>query len=80
MQIEKNAKVRKVLLVVKMPSFALSLKTVFEKNGDYIVDILDSPLSALQIFTSGYYDFVILDIDMSELNGFDLSFQVKAKR
>jgi signal transduction histidine kinase/CheY-like chemotaxis protein len=79
MQIEKNTKVRKVLLVVKMPSFALSLKTVFEKNGDYIVDILDSPLSALQIFISGYYDFVILDIEMSELNGFDLSSQLRLK-
>jgi signal transduction histidine kinase/CheY-like chemotaxis protein len=79
MQIEKNTKVRKVLLVVKMPSFALSLKTVFEKNGDYIVDTLDSPLSALQIFISGYYDFVILDIEMSELNGFDLSSQLRLK-
>jgi signal transduction histidine kinase/CheY-like chemotaxis protein len=79
MQIEKNTKVRKVLLVVKIPSFALSLKTVFEKNGDYIVDILDSPLSALQIFIAGYYDFVILDIEMSELNGFDLSSQLRLK-
>ncbi|HEY0579841.1 MAG TPA: ATP-binding protein, partial [Candidatus Nitrosocosmicus sp.] len=79
MQIEKNTKVRKVLLVVKMSSFALSLKTVFEKNGDYIVDILDSPLSALQIFIAGYYDFVILDIEMSELNGFDLSSQLRLK-
>jgi len=79
MQIEKNTKVRKVLLVVKTPSFALSLKTVFEKNGDYIVDILDSPLSALQIFISGYYDFVILDIEMSELDGFDLSSQLRLK-
>jgi signal transduction histidine kinase/CheY-like chemotaxis protein len=79
MQIEKNTKVRKILLVVKTPPFALSLKTVFEKNGDYIVDILDSPLSALQIFISGYYDFVILDIEMSELNGFDLSSQLRLK-
>ena len=77
MQTERNKKVKRVLLLYNAPSFALSLKTAFEKNGEYIVEIFDTPLSVLQIFISGYYDFVILDIEMSEINGFDLSSQVR---
>ena len=33
----------------------------------------------LQKFVSGYYDFVILTIEMSEINGFDLSQQLRKK-
>ena len=58
MQIEKNTKVRKVLLVVKMPDFAKSLKTVFEKNGDYIVDILRTV--HCQHFKYSFPDIMIL--------------------
>ena len=55
------------------PTLALSLKNTFETNGKYMVDIYDNPTTMLQKFVSGYYDFVILNIEMSETNGFDLS-------
>jgi DNA-binding response OmpR family regulator len=55
------------------------LKTTFEEYGKYKVDIFDSPSALLQRFVSGYYDFVILDIEMPEINGFDLSQQIRKK-
>ena len=43
------------------------------------MDVFDNPLAMLQTFVSGYYDFVILDIEMPEINGFDLSSQLRMR-
>ncbi len=75
----KNIKIKKILLVDNTQSFALSLKSAFEKNREYIVDVVDNPSEVLQMFVSGYYDFVILDIEMYEINGFDLSSHLMIK-
>ena len=61
------------------PTFALSLKNTFETDDKYAVDIYNNPTTMLQKFVSGYYDFVILNIEMSEINGFDLSQQLRKK-
>ena len=79
MQSKKNIKVKKILLVNDKKSFALTLKTAFEDYGKYKVDIFDSPSAVLQRFVSGYYDFVILDVEMPEMDGFDLSQQLRKK-
>jgi len=79
MQSQKNLEIKKILVVDDTQNFAMSLKTNFENNGKYIVDISDNPSTALQKFVSGYYDFVILDIDMPEINGFDLSQKLRKK-
>ncbi len=79
MQSKKNIKVKKILLVNDKTSFALTLKTAFEDYGKYKVDIFDSPSAVLQRFVSGYYDFVILDVEMPEMDGFDLSQQLRKK-
>ena len=79
MQSTRNAKFKKILLINDKQSFALTLKTTFEEYGKYKVDIFDSPSALLQRFVSGYYDFVILDIEMPEINGFDLSQQIRKK-
>ena len=79
MQSTRNAKFKKILLINDKQSFALTLKTTFEEYGKYKVDIFDSPTALLQRFVSGHYDFVILDIEMPEINGFDLSQQIRKK-
>ncbi len=78
-QSQRNDDIRKILVVDDTPTFALSLKNTFETNDKYTVDIHNNPKTMLQKFVSGYYDFVILNIEMSETNGFDLSQQLRKK-
>ncbi len=78
-QSQRNDDIRKILVVDDTPTFALSLKNTFETNDKYTVDIHNNPTTMLQKFVSGYYDFVILNIEMSETNGFDLSQQLRKK-
>jgi signal transduction histidine kinase/CheY-like chemotaxis protein len=76
---QNNDEMVKILIVDDTLTFALSLKNTFEKNDKYLVDVFNNPMAMLQKFISGYYDFVILDIDMPEINGFDLSHQLRKK-
>lgn len=78
-QSQRNTEIKKILVVDDAPSFALSLKNTFETDDKYMVDIYNNPKTMLQKFVSGYYDFVILNIEMSETNGFDLSQQLRKK-
>ena len=78
-QSQRNNNMRKILVVDNNPTFALSLKNTFETNDKYMVDIQDNPMTMLQKFVSGYYDFVILNIEMSEINGFDLSQRLRKR-
>lgn len=78
-QSQRNTGIKKILVVDDTPTFALSLKNTFEANDKYMVDIYNNPTTMLQKFASGYYDFVILNIEMSETNGFDLSHQLRKK-
>ena len=79
MQSQKNSELKKILVVDDTPAFALSLKNTFENDDKYLVDIYSNPATMLQKFVSGYYDFVMLDIEMPEINGFDLSQQLRKK-
>jgi signal transduction histidine kinase/CheY-like chemotaxis protein len=79
MQSTRNTKFKKILLINDKQSFASTLKTTFEEYGKYKVDIFASPSAVLQGFVSGYYDFVILDIEMPEINGFDFRQQIRKK-
>jgi signal transduction histidine kinase/CheY-like chemotaxis protein len=79
MQSTRNVKFKKILLINDKQSFALTLKTTLEDYGKYKVDIFDSPSAVLQGFVSGYYDFVVLDIEMPEISGFDLSQKIRKK-
>jgi signal transduction histidine kinase len=78
-QSRKNLEIKKILVVDNSQNFAMSLKSNFENKGKYIVDVNDDPSAALQKFVSGYYDFVILDIDMPGIDGFDLSQKLRKK-
>ena len=78
-QSQRNNNMRKILVVDNNPTFALSLKNTFETNDKYMVDIQDNPMTMLQKFVSGYYDFVILNFEMSEINGFDLSQRLRKR-
>ena len=55
--------------------------TVFYKISleyyGFVVDTFNEPKEALSSFKSNYYDLVILDIKMPEMNGFELYREIK---
>jgi DNA-binding response OmpR family regulator len=68
---ESARKGNKVLLVDDEPDLTMTFKTILQGAG-FAVDTYQDPLVALSNFRPHYYDLVILDIKMPELNGFEL--------
>ncbi|MGA8106010.1 MAG: response regulator [Nitrososphaeraceae archaeon] len=54
------------------------LHTILQESGFEVVSFND-PLLALEHFKARYYDLVILDIRMPNMNGFELYRQIKRK-
>ena len=61
----------RILLVDDETDITTTLKIALEDAG-FIVNPYNDPLIALSEFKPGYYDLVILDIKMQEMNGFEL--------
>ena len=56
----------------------LILKVVLENNG-FIVDYYYNPIVALDEFKSNFYDLIILDIQMPDINGFQLYREIRKR-
>jgi DNA-binding response OmpR family regulator len=56
----------------------LMLKVVLENNG-FIVDYYCNPVLALDEFKSNFYDLIIIDIQMQDINGFQLYREIKKR-
>ena len=56
----------------------LVLKIVLENNG-FIVNYYYNPVLALDEFKSNFYDLIILDIQMQDINGFQLYREIRKK-
>ena len=69
-------KMKKILIVDDEPDVTITLRKVLEKNG-FIVDSYENPLLALDNFKPHYYDLLILDIKMPEMNGFTFYREIK---
>ena len=54
------------------------LKIVLENNG-FIVDYYCNPILALNEFKPNFYDLIILDIQMPDMNGFQLYKEIRIK-
>ena len=57
----------------------IMLKLVLENNG-FIVDYYYNPVLALDEFKSNFYDLIILDIQMSDINGLQLYREIRRKK
>ena len=68
----------KILLVDDEPDVTLALKKGLEENG-FSVDAFNDPRFALSKFEAAYYDLLLLDIRMADLNGFQLYQEIKKK-
>lgn len=62
----------KLLLVDDEPSITQVLKLGLERHG-FSVDTYNNPKQALTQFKPGYYDAIVLDVRMPEINGFELA-------
>jgi two-component system OmpR family response regulator len=61
----------RILIVDDEDDINLLFKKVLEDNG-YKVATFNDPLVALQNFTAGSYDLLLLDMLMPNMNGFEL--------
>jgi len=69
---------KKILLVEDEEDITTVFNMVLEEGG-YEVDSFSDPVLALKNFRKGWYDLVILDIKMPEMDGFELRRQIKKK-
>jgi DNA-binding NtrC family response regulator len=56
----------------------IMLKVVLESNG-FIANYYSNPIVALDEFKSNFYDLIILDIQMSEINGMQLYREIRKR-
>ena len=66
----------KILLVDNEPDIALAFKIGLEDNG-FVVDAFNDPLEALSSFKDDFYDLLLLDIKMPNMNGIEFYQQMK---
>jgi DNA-binding NtrC family response regulator len=69
---------KQILVVDDEPDICLVLKIVLEKNG-FIVNYYYNPILALDEFKSKFYDLIILDIQMPDINGLQLYREIKKR-
>ena len=67
---------KKILLVDDEKDIIVTLNMFLEEGG-YEVDSFTDPILALKKFRTAPYDLVIIDIKMSEMDGFELRRQIK---
>ena len=56
----------------------IMLKVVLEQNG-FLVNYYIRPIIALDEFKSNFYDLIILDIQMPEINGMQLYREIRKR-
>jgi DNA-binding response OmpR family regulator len=69
---------RRLFLVDDEQDVTSILCSVLQENGFEVV-FFNDPLLALEHFKPRYYDLVILDIKMPDMNGFELYRQIRRK-
>lgn len=67
---------RRILVVDDEIDAALSVRLILESYG-YDVEVYTNPKKALKSFKSNYYDLILLDVRMPEMNGFELYEELK---
>lgn len=69
---------KKIMVVDDESDVTIFYRLTLEYYG-FVVDTFNKPKEALLSFKSCYYDLVILDIKMPEMNGFELYKELKEK-
>jgi DNA-binding response OmpR family regulator len=75
-QVQKNKRIKRILLVDDEHDVNLTIRIVLEDNG-FKVDSFTDASQALENFTAGLYDLVILDVILPTMDGFSLYQKIK---
>jgi DNA-binding response OmpR family regulator len=67
----------RILIVDDERDITSVIKKGLQSNG-FEVDAFTDPLLALKNFRAGVYDFLVLDVKMPKMNGFELYKQMKS--
>ena len=70
---------KRILLVDDDPDITLTFKLGLEDNGPFDVHTYTDPLEALSNFKPHFYDLLLLDINIPEMNGFELCKRILEK-
>jgi DNA-binding response OmpR family regulator len=70
---------KNILLVDDEPDITFTLKDSLEYNAGLKVDTFTDPTVALKSYKINFYDLVILDIKMPNMDGFQLYNKIKEK-
>ena len=73
-----NNKVKKILLVDDEPDITFTIKNMLYNTGFQIYTFND-PITPLKVYRSNFYDLVILDIKIPNMDGFELYIKIKEK-
>ena len=74
---EKDPSLKRVLIVDDDPDITLTFKSVLERENDkFEVHTFNDPLSALSLFKPSFYDLLLVDINMPDMNGFELCTEI----
>ena len=74
----ENKRKKRILLVDDEPDLTYTLKIGLEDTGSFEVDAFNDPELALSAFKPGNYDFLLIDIRMPKMNGYDLYDKIRA--
>jgi CheY-like chemotaxis protein len=69
---------KRILVVDDEPDLTYTLKLGLEDTGSFEVDAFNDPELALSAFKPGYYDFLLIDIRMPKMSGYDLYDKIRA--
>ena len=72
----EDKKKNRIMIVDDDPDICMTLSEVFKDNG-FAADSFTDPHLALNSFVAGLYDLLLLDIKMSEMDGFELYHKMK---
>ena len=73
----KELPIKRILIVDDDPGITLTFKLVLERENDkFEVYIFNEPLSVLSQFKPSFYDLLLIDINMPDMNGFELCTEI----
>ena len=73
-----NNKVKKILLIDDEPDITFTIKNMLYNTGFQIYTFND-PITPLKLYRRNFYDLVILEIKIPNMDGFELYIKIKEK-
>ena len=69
---------KKILVIDDEPGLTYTIKKILEDN-EFEVDTFNDPILALNNYKLNFYDLIILDIKMPEMDGFELYTKIRER-